>query len=65
MSTNIRNNTGKNIPLENFIEEHGTLQEFENALFRAYADLMITHQEAQTAMEKYKQDILALQQIES
>lgn len=65
MSTNIHNITGKNIPLENFIKEHGTLQEFENALFRAYADLMITHHEAQTAIAKYKKDILALQQIES
>jgi hypothetical protein len=64
MSTNIRNLTGKNIKLEKFVEKHGTLEEFENALFRAYADLMITYQEAQTAIEKYQKDILELQQIE-
>ena len=37
-------------------EKHGTPEQFEKAIWKAYADLFITSTEAWTAIRKYKEE---------
>lgn len=42
---------------EELIKKHGTLDQFEKAVWKAYDDLLITHSEAVAGIDKYKKEL--------
>lgn len=46
--------------LDKMVKEHGTLQEFSNAIWKAANDLFITDDEARAGIEKYKRQLTEL-----
>lgn len=41
------------------VEKHGTLEEFTNAVYRAYCDLFITQEEMDKAILEYRDELVS------